>query len=308
MKASTKKASLLHAAVKHKQLYSLMLPGMILLIIFMFVPMFGVIIAFKDYTYAGGILGSEWVGLKHFRAIFSDPYFYTVLRNTLIISLYKLFFNFISPVIFAILLNEVTNTKFKRVVQTTSYLPYFISWVVLSGIVSSILSLDGIVNTVWGWFGGEAKSFLTDPSIFRGILVASDVWKNFGWNAIVYLAAITGIDPTLYEAATVDGASRARRIFSITIPSITPVICIMLILNSSHILSGGFDQVFNLYNTNVMEVADIIDTYVYRKGIEDMQYSFSTALGLFKSVVCMILMFVSNTAVKKMGGGDYALW
>ena len=168
--------------------------------------------------------------------------------------------------------------------------------------------MDGVVNTIWGWFGGESKSFLTDPKIFRGILVASDVWKTFGWNAIVYLAAISGIDPTLYEAATVDGASRTRRIFSITIPSIIPVICIMLILNSANILNGGFDQVFNLYNTNVMDVADIIDTYVYRKGIEDMQYSYSTAIGLFKSVICMILMLISNTTVKKLGGGDYALW
>lgn len=308
MKASITRSPLLRTAARYKQLYILMLPGLLLLITFMYIPMFGVVIAFKDYTYAGGIFGSSWVGLKHFRAIFSDPYFYTILRNTLIISLYKLLFNFLAPVAFAILLNEVTNTKFKKIVQTTSYLPYFISWVVLSGIITSILSMDGVVNTIWGWFGGEPKSFLTDPKIFRGILVASDVWKTFGWNAIVYLAAISGIDPTLYEAATVDGASRTRRIFSITIPSIIPVICIMLILNSANILNGGFDQVFNLYNTNVMDVADIIDTYVYRKGIEDMQYSYSTAIGLFKSVICMILMLISNTTVKKLGGGDYALW
>lgn len=308
MKATTQKRSVLRQAAKHKQLYSLMLPGLALLIVFMYFPMFGIVIAFKDYTFTGGIFGSEWVGLKHFKTIFSDPYFFTVLRNTLVISAYKLIFNFISPVIFAILLNEITNRKLKKVVQTASYLPYFISWIVLSGIVSSILSMDGVMNSIFGLFGASPKAFLTDESIFRGILVVSDVWKTFGWNAIVYLAAITGIDPTLYEAATVDGASRLRRIFSITIPSILPVICIMLILNSSHILNAGFDQVFNLYNANVMEVSDIIDTYVYRKGIEDMQYSYSTAIGLFKSVVCMILMLVSNTAVKKMGGEDYALW
>ena len=164
------------------------------------------------------------------------------------------------------------------------------------------------MNTIYSFFGGTPKSFLTDESIFRGILIISDVWKTFGWNAIVYLAAITGIDPTLYEAARVDGASRFRRIVSITIPSIMPVICIMLILNSASILNAGFDQVFNMYNTNVMDVADIIDTYVYRKGIEDLQYSYSTAIGLFKSIVCMVLMLVSNTAVRKMGGEDYALW
>lgn len=308
MKAAIPKRPVLRDVVKHRQLYSLMLPGLALLIVFMYVPMVGIVIAFKDYTFVGGIFGSEWVGLKHFQKIFSDPYFYTVLRNTLIISAYKLFFNFITPVIFAIMLNEITNRKFKKIVQTTSYLPYFISWIVLSGIVSSVLSMDGIVNTIYGLFGGTPKSFLTDEGIFRGILVASDMWKTFGWNAIVYLAAITGIDPTLYEAARVDGASRFRRILSITIPSIMPVICIMLILNSASILNAGFDQVFNMYNTNVMEVSDIIDTYVYRKGIEDLQYSYSTAVGLFKSIVCMILMLVSNTAVKKMGGEDYALW
>lgn len=308
MQIKEKKPSLLKRAGRYKQLYTLMLPGVILLIIFMYIPMFGSVIAFKDYTYVGGILGSEWVGLKHFREIFSDPYFYQILRNTLIISAYKLVFNFVTPVLFAILLNEVTNTKLKRIVQTTSYLPYFISWIVLSGIVTSILSMDGVVNSFLAKFGMEPKSFLSDSNVFRGILVASDVWKNFGWNSIVYLAAITGIDPVLYEAAMIDGASRAKRVFSITIPSIVPVICIMLILNSATILNGGFDQVFNLYNTNVMDVADIIDTYVYRKGIEELQYSYSTAIGLFKSVVCMILMFVSNTIVKKMGGGDYALW
>ena len=308
MKAAIQKRSSFHEVMKHRQLYSLMLPGLALLIVFMYIPMVGIVIAFKDYTFVGGIFGSEWVGLKHFQKTFTDPYFYQVLGNTLIISAYKLLFNFVTPVVFAVLLNEITNQKFKKLVQTTSYLPYFISWIVLSGIVSSVLSMDGIVNTIYSFFGGTPMSFLTDESIFRGILIISDVWKTFGWNAIVYLAAITGIDPTLYEAARVDGASRFRRIVSITIPSIMPVICIMLILNSASILNAGFDQVFNMYNTNVMDVADIIDTYVYRKGIEDLQYSYSTAIGLFKSIVCMVLMLVSNTAVRKMGGEDYALW
>ena len=308
MKAAIQKRSSFHEVMKHRQLYSLMLPGLALLIVFMYIPMVGIVIAFKNYTFVGGIFGSEWVGLKHFQKTFTDPYFYQVLGNTLIISAYKLLFNFVTPVVFAVLLNEITNQKFKKLVQTTSYLPYFISWIVLSGIVSSVLSMDGIVNTIYSFFGGTPKSFLTDESIFRGILIISDVWKTVGWNAIVYLAAITGIDPTLYEAARVDGASRFRRIVSITIPSIMPVICIMLILNSASILNAGFDQVFNMYNTNVMDVADIIDTYVYRKGIEDLQYSYSTAIGLFKSIVCMVLMLVSNTAVRKMGGEDYALW
>lgn len=308
MKATEKKRSLLRGASKYKQLYTLMFPGILLVLTFAYVPMFGLVIAFKDYTFTGGIFGSEWVGLKHFQKIFSDPYFFTVLRNTLIISLYKLFFNFVTPVAFAILLNEIKNRRYKKLVQTASYLPYFISWIVLSGIVTSVFSMDGAVNAVIQFFGGESKSFMTDPSIFRGILVGTEMWKSFGWNAIVYLAAISGIDPALYEAATVDGASRLKRIIHITIPAITPVICIMLILNSASILNAGFDQVFNLYNDNVMEVADIIDTYVYRKGIEELQYSYSAAVGLFKSIICMILMLISNTTVRKMGGEEYALW
>lgn len=308
MNTTVQKRSVAREIKKHRQLYTLMLPGLLLLFIFAYIPMVGIIIAFKDYTFVGGVFGSEWVGFKHFQKIFSDPYFFQVLRNTLVISAYKLVFNFITPVAFAILLNEIHNQKFKKIVQTTSYLPYFISWIILSGIVSSILSMDGAVNTICGFFGMNPQAFMTNEKIFRGILVGSDMWKTFGWNAIVYLAAITGIDPTLYEAARVDGASRFKRIFSITIPCIMPVICIMLILNSASILNAGFDQVFNMYNTNVMDVADIIDTYVYRKGIEELQYSYSTAIGLFKSIVCMILMLISNTVVKKMGGEDYALW
>lgn len=308
MKSIVGKRSIFHEMSKYKQLYTLMFPGLILVIIFAYIPMLGIIIAFKDYTFVGGIFGSEWVGLKHFQKIFSDPYFFTVLKNTLIISLYKLFFNFVTPVAFAILLNEIKNRRYKKIVQTASYLPYFISWIVLSGIITSVFSMDGAVNAVVQFFGKEPKSFMTDKSIFRGILVGTEMWKSFGWNAIVYLAAISGIDPTLYEAATVDGASRFKRIFHITIPSIMPVICIMLILNSASILNAGFDQVFNLYNDNVMEVSDIIDTYVYRKGIEELQYSYSTAIGLFKSVICMLLMLISNTAVRKMGGEEYALW
>lgn len=308
MKPAIGKHSMFREVSKYKQLYTLMIPGMLLILIFAYIPMMGIVIAFKDYTFVGGIFGSEWVGLKHFRKIFSDPYFYIVLRNTLVISLYKLFFNFVTPVAFAILLNEIKNRRYKKIVQTASYLPYFISWIVLSGIISSVFSMDGAVNAVVRFFGGNPKSFMTDKSIFRGILIGTEMWKSFGWNAIVYLAAISGIDPTLYEAATVDGASRFKRIFHITIPAIMPVICIMLILNSASILNAGFDQVFNLYNDSVMEIADIIDTYVYRKGIEELQYSYSTSIGLFKSVICMLLMLISNTAVRKMGGEEYALW
>ncbi len=308
MKPAIGKHSKFREVSKYKQLYTLMIPGMLLILIFAYIPMMGIVIAFKDYTFVGGIFGSEWVGIKHFRKIFSDPYFYTVLRNTLVISLYKLFFNFVTPVAFAILLNEIKNRRYKKIVQTASYLPYFISWIVLSGIIASVFSMDGAVNAVVQFFGGNPKSFMTDKSIFRGILVGTEMWKSFGWNAIVYLAAISGIDPTLYEAATVDGASRFKRIFHITIPAIMPVICIMLILNSASILNAGFDQVFNLYNDSVMEIADIIDTYVYRKGIEELQYSYSTSIGLFKSVICMLLMLISNTAVRKMGGEEYALW
>lgn len=303
-----KKATLLERIIKYKQLLIMLIPGMLILIIFSYIPMVGVMIAFKDYTFVNGIFGSKWVGMKYFEQVFNDPYFYITLKNTLIISAYKLFFNFITPIIFALLLNEISNQRLKRVIQTATYLPYFVSWVVISGIIMSLLSMSGPINTIAGLFNIPPQSFLSQPKLFRSILVVTEVWKGFGYGAIIYLATIAGISPELYEAATIDGAQRFNKIIHITIPSIVPTICIMLILSCANILNAGFDQIFNLYNSAVMDVADIIDTYVYRLGIEQMKYSYSAAIGLFKSVVALILIVSCNTLVRKMGGGEYSLW
>lgn len=286
----------------------MMVPAVIYYIIFNYAPMYGVLLAFKDFKITQGILGSPWVGFKHFEMIFEDPYFYTVLRNTLIISVYKLLFGFPVPVLFALMLSEITSTKFKRVVQTVSYLPHFISWVVLGGIFFTIFSLDGPVNMIVHLFGGEKALFLADERYFRTILVVTSIFQGFGWGSIIYFAALSNIDPQLHEAAVMDGAGRFQRMFHISIPMLAPVIAIMLILSMSGILDAGFDQIFNMYNVKVYNVADIIDTYVYRKGLVEMDYSYATAVGLFKSVIALLLIVTVNTVVKRLGGKEHALW
>jgi len=289
-------------------LYLLLIPGIIYFIIFCYTPMYGIIIAFKDYKLLEGIIGSPWVGFKQFKEIFSDSYFYTVFRNTLVISLMKLLFGFPVPILFAVLLNEVRLLGFKKLVQTASYLPHFISWIALAGILKSFLSLDGVVNTIIEFLGMERTIFLAQAEYFRAVLVISDIWKSFGWGAIIYFAAIAGIDESLYEAASIDGATRLQRIRHITIPSISYIIVIMLILSMASILDAGFDQIFNLYNSSVMEVSDIIDTYVYRVGIQDLKYSLSTAIGIFKSVVALVLILVTNWLAKKIDKDYNTLW
>ncbi|MEK5641559.1 protein lplB [Paenibacillus rhizosphaerae] len=293
---------------QYRVLLLMMVPAVIYYIIFNYAPMYGVLLAFKDFKITQGILGSPWVGFKHFEMIFEDPYFYTVLRNTLIISVYKLLFGFPVPVLFALMLSEITSTKFKRVVQTVSYLPHFISWVVLGGIFFTIFSLDGPVNMIVHLFGGEKALFLADERYFRTILVVTSIFQGFGWGSIIYFAALSNIDPQLHEAAVMDGAGRFQRMFHISIPMLAPVIAIMLILSMSGILDAGFDQIFNMYNVKVYNVADIIDTYVYRKGLVEMDYSYATAVGLFKSVIALLLIVTVNTVVKRLGGKEHALW
>ncbi len=293
---------------KYKVLLLLMIPGLIYFIIFHYIPMFGVVLAFKDYKITEGILGSPWVGLENFEEVFSNRDFYLVLKNTLLISLYKLFFGFPAPIIFALLLNEVVNLKFKKFVQTISYLPHFISWVVLAGIFTVIFSLEGPINLFLSVLGVDPVIFLADERYFRSVLVITDIFKSFGWGSIIYFAAIAGIDQQLYEAAIIDGANRFKRIVYITVPMLVPVMVILLILNMAYILDAGFDQIFNMYNPSVYYVSDIIDTYVYRKGLVEMQYSYSVAIGLFKSVVALILILIVNRTVKKIGGGEHAIW
>ncbi|MEC0175116.1 ABC transporter permease subunit [Paenibacillus favisporus] len=293
---------------QYRVLLLMMVPAVIYYIIFNYAPMYGVLLAFKDFKITQGILGSPWVGFKHFEMIFEDPYFYTVLRNTLMISVYKLLFGFPVPILFALMLSEITSTKFKRVVQTVSYLPHFISWVVLGGIFFTIFSLDGPVNMIVHLLGGEKALFLADERYFRTILVVTSIFQGFGWGSIIYFAALSNIDPQLHEAAVMDGAGRFQRMFYISIPMLAPVIAIMLILSMSGILDAGFDQIFNMYNVKVYNVADIIDTYVYRKGLVEMDYSYATAVGLFKSVIALLLIVTVNTVVKRLGGKEHALW
>ncbi|OXS58348.1 protein lplB [Cohnella sp. CIP 111063] len=293
---------------RYRVLLLMMVPAMAYYAIFHYAPMYGILLAFKDYKLTEGIVGSPWAGLKHFETVFSDSYFYTILGNTLVISLYKLVFGFPIPILFALLMSEIVSAKYKKLVQTVSYLPHFMSWVVLGGIFFTVFSLEGPVNSIVKLLGGDPVLFLADDRYFRSILVVTSIYQGFGWGSIIYFAAIANIDPQLHEAAIMDGAGRFQRMFRISIPMLAPVIAIMLILSMSGILDAGFDQIFNMYNVKVYRVADIIDTYVYRKGLLEMNYSYATAVGLFKSAVALVLIVVVNQVVKRLGGRDHALW
>ncbi|MDU0200807.1 MULTISPECIES: ABC transporter permease [Paenibacillus] len=292
----------------YRVLYFMLLPGLLYFLIFHYIPIYGVVLAFKNFKIMQGIMASPWVGFDHFEKVFADPNFYRVLNNTLIISLYKIVFAFPIPIIFALLLSEITRERFKKLVQTISYLPHFMSWVILAGIFISIFSLNGPVNAIVKLFGGDPVLFMADDRYFRTILVLTDIYQGFGWGSIVYFAAIAGIDPQLQEAAIMDGASRFKRIIYITLPMLLPVISIMLILRMAHVLDAGFDQIFNMYNPKVYGVSDILDTFVYRKGLLETNYSYATAVGLFKSVVALVLIVLVNKAVHMMGGKDHTLW
>jgi len=294
--------SLLRDIVRDRYLYLLLLPGLLLILVFRYAPMYGVVIAFQDYNIYKGIGGSEWVGLAQFERLFRSPDFGEILRNTVLISLYKLVASFTLPIVLSLLLNELRNEIFKRISQSIIYLPHFISWVIFSGIIITFLNpVDGLVNTVIKQFGGMPIDFLGDVRYFRSVLVVSDIYKEVGWGTIIYLAAITGVNADLYEAARIDGASRLRQTWHVTLPAIRPVIVILVILSLANVLEAGFQQIFLLYNALVYDVADIIDTYVYRVGIQEANYSYATAAGLFKSFVAMTLILTVNKLVKKFG-------
>ena len=287
----------------------LLLPALAYFIIFRYIPIYGLTLAFKDFKMSMGILNSPWVGLEHFERAFSSPVFSYVLKNTVIISLYRIIFGFPAPIIFAILLNEIKSVKFKKTLQTFSYLPYFISWVILAGIIVELLSPQrGAVNQLILLMGGTPIYFLTESDYFRFILISTGIWQSVGWGSVIYLAAISSIDLEQYDAAYIDGANRFRIIQHIIIPSIKPVIIILFILGLGDILNAGFDQIFNLYNPLVYKVGDIIDTYVYRVGIIEAQYSFSTAVGLFKNLVGFILVVSANYAIRFVGEKENSLW
>lgn len=294
---------------KYKTLFLMLLPGLCFILLFNYGPMYGLQIAFKDYNIGQGIWGSPWVGLKHFKMFFSNTGSLRVLKNTLIISIYRLLLGFPAPIILALIINEVENKSFKRFAQTVSYLPHFISWVIAAGIIINLLSPStGIINHFLKAMGLAPIYFMTDTRWFRTILVLSGIWKEVGWGSVVYLAAISSINIEQYESAIVDGATRLQRIFYITLPSMLPLISIMLILSMGGIMNAGFDQIFNMYNPMVYEVADIIDTYVYRIGLVGMDYSFSAAVGFFKSVVGLSLMIIVQIITRRLGGTEYGLW
>lgn len=277
----------------------LLLP-MLFLAVFSFAPLFGILMAFQDYMPAKGILQSRWVGLENFDFIFSLPSSRQIFANTIIISLGKLAAGIIVPVFFALLLNEIRVIAFKRTVQTIVYLPHFLSWVVLANVVSSILGFDGPVNSLIQSMGHDPILFLGSNVWFRPVIILSDCWKEFGYGSIIYLSALTSIDPGLYESASLDGASRLQKIFYITLPMLVPTIVLMMALSLGNILNAGFDQIFNLYNPLVYETGDIIDTYVYRTGLIGMQYSLATAVGLIKSVIGFVLIMSSNLVSRKL--------
>lgn len=287
---------------EEKALHLMILPGMIILAIFVFAPLVGSMMAFENYVPAKGLLGSKWVGLENFKFIFSLPDSRQVFFNTLIIAFAKLILNIIVPVTFAVLLNEIRAKFFKKTFQTIVYLPHFLSWVVLATVITNMFSLEGPFNAVIQAFGASPIQFLADNHWFRKVIVGSDVWKEFGYNSVVYLAALTSIDPGLYESASIDGANRWKQTIHITLPALMPTMVLMTALNLGNILNAGFDQIFNLYNPIVYETADIIDTYVYRIGMVERQYSIGAAVGLLKSVISFILILSANKCAKKATG------
>jgi len=283
-------------------LYAMLLLPLAYFIVFQYAPMFGNLIAFQNYSIRKGIFGSEWVGLKYFKQFLFEPYFWKVVRNTVLLNLYSLIFYFPAPIAFAILLNELAFKRFRRLVQTVSYVPHFLSTVVVAGMIVNFLSISGLINQFIVWLGGEARTFLTQPEWFRTIYIGSEIWQGLGWSSIVYLAALTAIDPGLYEAATIDGAGRWRKILHITLPGISPVLTIMLLLQVGHMLSVGFEKILLLYSGPVYETADVIQTYVYRRGLIDADLSFASAVGIFQSVISLFLIVSANQMSKKING------
>ncbi len=288
----------------YRYYYLMLLPVLVWYIVFAYAPIYGITLAFKQYTFKGGILGSPWIGLENFRQIFNDSSFIAAFRNNIVISLGKLAFHFPTPIILAIMLFEITLPKAKKIYQTVFTFPHFISWVVLSGILINFLGQDGLINKIIVLLGGDSVSFLTSTLYFRPVLYLSHIWKEIGWDSIIYIAALAGINPELYEAADIDGAGRWQRIRNITWPGLRPTVAILLILTVGQMLNFGntFDQVFNLYSAPVYSVGEIIDTYVYRSAfVMGANFGYVTAVGFFKSVINLVMIFLANTLVKKFG-------
>jgi putative aldouronate transport system permease protein len=287
----------------YREIYIMLIPAVLTYAVFCYGPMYGVTLAFKEYWSTKGIMASPWVGLEHFHTIFGRDYFWRVFNNTLYLNLLRFVCGFPAPVILALLLNELRSEKYKRCVQTIVYLPHFISWVIIAGIIFALFSNDGMVNSILTDLGMDKVNFLANPKTFRPLVIISDIWKEVGWGTIIYLAAISGISPELYEAAIIDGSNRFQRMLRITLPCLLPTIAILLIMRVGGLVGGGgFDQIFNLYNEAVYDVGDVIDTYTFRTGLGQGQFEIGTAIGLFMNVINIILVFGTNYLSKKLSG------
>jgi putative aldouronate transport system permease protein len=285
----------------------MILPVVLYYAIFHYAPMYGAIIAFKNYRIAEGFLGSPWVGFQHFINFFNSYYFGRLIKNTLLLNFYMLLFSFPAPIIFALLINEIGGRVFKRLVQTITYLPHFISMIVVCGMITQFVARDGFITDLLVMFGMERTALLGHPQYFRSIYIVSDIWQGVGWGSIIYLAAITGINPELYEASRIDGASKWKQTLHITLPGIAPIIVILFILKIGHMLDVGFDKIILLYNPNTYVTADVISTFVYRKGLgESNEFSYTTAVGLFQSAINFLLLIAANRFSKRVS--ENSLW
>ncbi len=288
-------------------MYIFLVPGFAFLLIFNYIPMYGVLIAFQKFSITKGFALSPWIGFENFRVLFNSSQFGAVLRNSVELSALRMLCGFPAPILLALLLNEVRQTRLKRTVQTVVYLPHFVSWVVIAGMIVNILSpAGGLVNEVIRMFGGKPVNFIIDNRYFRGVLIISEIWKECGWGTIVYLAAISGIDPNLYEAAIVDGANRRQQVRFITLPSIMSTIVVVLILRTGSILNNGFEQIYLLYSPTVYDVADVFETFTYRVGLLEGRYGYSAAVGLFQSAVGLVMIYATNKIAHRMG--ESGLW
>ena len=287
-------------------LYLLVIPVIAFYLIFMYKPMYGALIAFKNYSPALGVAGSPWVGMKYFRQLFTTPDFWRVFKNTLRISICTLVFGFPAPILFSLFLNEVTNMKFKKVIQTASYMPHFISLVVVCGMIKAFVGDTGFVSMIVGLFTGERTNLLLNPDYFTAIYVVSDIWQGLGWTSIIYLSALSAVDVAQYEAAEIDGAGRFTKMFSITLPSIMPTVITKLVLRVGQIMGIGYEKIILLYNSAIYSTADVISSYAYRVGFVSQSWSYSTAVGLFNSAINFTLVIIANTMSKKLT--DSSLW
>jgi putative aldouronate transport system permease protein len=291
---------------RNKYVYIMAIPVILFYAIFHYKPMYGAIIAFKDFAPGLGIIDSPWVGFKHFKEFFTSIYFWRVLKNTLLISVYELVWGFPAPILLALLLNEIRNKVFKSTVQTLTYLPHFISLVVICGMVIEFTSSTGVINDIITWLGGSRTALLQNPKMFRPVYIISGIWQHIGWDSIIYLAALSGIDPEQYEAASIDGCGRFKKILHVTLPGIASTIIILLILRMGKMLNVGFEKIILLYNPATYETADVISSFVYRKGLQQFDWSFSSAVGLFNSLINFALIIYTNKASRKVS--ETSLW